>query len=139
MMFDQDSISNKSQMVTFILCLLFGGLGAHRFYVGKYVTGIVYALIGGSSIVFKVLGVGWGIVSWAVLMVLLIYDVYALYSDSFTDSKDRLVIDKSRILEYETFEEREQILFVKKLNKILTTTLVAAVYIIYLILSKYVF
>ena len=39
--------SSKSRTVVLILCLLLGGLGIHRFYVGKVGTGIVWLLTGG--------------------------------------------------------------------------------------------
>jgi len=36
--------SDKSFVVTLILCILIGGLGVHRFYVGKIGTGILMLL-----------------------------------------------------------------------------------------------
>lgn len=33
--------SNKSWLVTFLLCFFLGGLGIHRFYAGKIGTGIL--------------------------------------------------------------------------------------------------
>ena len=40
-------ISDKSGTTTLLLCLLIGGVGAHRFYVGKIGTGILWLLTGG--------------------------------------------------------------------------------------------
>lgn len=37
----------KSRTATFFLCVFFGVLGVHRFYVGKVWTGIFYILTGG--------------------------------------------------------------------------------------------
>lgn len=37
--------SPKKQMVTFLLCLFAGSVGAHRFYTGKIGTGILQALL----------------------------------------------------------------------------------------------
>ena len=43
--------SEKSFVATLVLCLLLGGLGVHRFYVGKIGTGIVMLLtLGGLGI-----------------------------------------------------------------------------------------
>lgn len=37
-------MSEKSRLVTFLMCLYFGIFGGHRFYVGKNGTGIVWLL-----------------------------------------------------------------------------------------------
>ena len=37
----------KDWMTTFLLCLFLGGLGVHRYYVGKIGTGILYTLTAG--------------------------------------------------------------------------------------------
>jgi TM2 domain-containing membrane protein YozV len=36
--------SSKSKITTLLLCIFLGGLGVHRFYVGKVGTGIVWLL-----------------------------------------------------------------------------------------------
>ena len=38
---------NKSKVVALLLCIFLGGLGIHRFYVGKVGTGILYLFTGG--------------------------------------------------------------------------------------------
>lgn len=43
----------KNKWVAFFLCLFLGGLGLHRFYVGKVGTGILYLFTS------ALLGVGW--------------------------------------------------------------------------------
>ena len=45
--------SAHSWLTALLLCLLLGGIGAHRFYVGKGFTGFLYL------ITFGVFGVGW--------------------------------------------------------------------------------
>ena len=44
--------SEKSFVATLILCILLGGLGVHRFYVGKIGTGVIWLLT------FGFLGIG---------------------------------------------------------------------------------
>ena len=47
----EPGISEKSFVATLILCVLLGGLGVHRFYVGKTGTGILMLLtLGGLGI-----------------------------------------------------------------------------------------
>jgi TM2 domain-containing membrane protein YozV len=45
--------SEKSWLAALLLCLFVGGLGIHRFYVGKVGTGIMFLLTGGWC------GLGW--------------------------------------------------------------------------------
>ena len=46
-------VSSKSNACACLLCLFLGFLGAHRFYVGKVGSGILYLLTAG------VFGIGW--------------------------------------------------------------------------------
>ena len=42
-----DFRKEKTLWITFLLCLFCGGLGVHRYYVGKIGTGILYTLTAG--------------------------------------------------------------------------------------------
>ncbi len=40
-------VSPRSRWIAGLLCLFFGVLGVHRFYVGKVGTGLIYLFTGG--------------------------------------------------------------------------------------------
>ena len=46
-------VSDKNRWVAFLLCFFFGGLGFHKFYVGKVGAGILYFFTIG------LFGIGW--------------------------------------------------------------------------------
>lgn len=48
-----ETVSDKNKILAFLLCLIFGGLGFHHFYVGKIGWGVVYFLTMG------LFGFGW--------------------------------------------------------------------------------
>lgn len=63
-------VSKKSKMVALLLCIFLGGLGAHKFYVGKTGMGIIYLLTVG------LFGIGW------------IIDIILIATGSFRDEFD---------------------------------------------------
>ena len=138
MQFEEKDISNKNPLVALILCLFFGRFGIHRFYVGRYLSGFFYFLIGSTSIVLYVLGLGYAFLSSVLYLFLIAFDTYALYSDSFTDSKGRLVTDNQAFV-YKDNRERNRILYEKRENKIICILLAFIFYVVYFLLSHYLF
>ena len=61
------AIPHKNNTTALLLCIFLGGLGVHRFYVGKAGTGVLYLCTGG------VLGIGW------------IIDIVRIATGSFRD------------------------------------------------------
>ena len=51
----ESSIPQKRKWVTLLLAIFLGYLGVHRFYVGKWKSGLLWLLTGGFC------GLGWGI------------------------------------------------------------------------------
>ena len=49
----RQELSDKSKLAAFLLCLFFGGLGFHKFYLGKIGAGILYLFT------FGLFGFGW--------------------------------------------------------------------------------
>lgn len=60
--------SQRSKMAALVICILFGYLGIHRFYVGKVGTGIIWFCTAGCF------GIGW------------IIDIVTIAIGSFTDN-----------------------------------------------------
>ena len=65
--------SDKGFVPTILLCLLLGGLGVHRFYVGKIGTGVLQLLTLG------------GLGLWALI------DLVMIIVGKFTDGEGRLI------------------------------------------------
>jgi hypothetical protein len=68
------NVSDKSRGIAFMLAIVLGVFGAHRFYVGKIGTGILMlCTVGGLGIWY-------------------LYDVIMVASGSFRDAEDRRVV-----------------------------------------------
>lgn len=68
--------SDKNWLATLLLCLFLGGLGVHRFYVGKIGTGILQLItLGGCGI-------------WAII------DLVMIITGSFTDKDGNKITNK---------------------------------------------
>ena len=63
----------KDWLTTFLLCLFLGGLGVHRYYVGKIGTGILYLFTGG------LFGIGW------------LIDLIKIATGKFTDKNGNVI------------------------------------------------
>lgn len=68
----------KDWMICLLLEIFLGGLGIHRFYVGKIGTGILYLLTGG------LLGIGW------------LIDLIKIIIGKFTDKLGRPIVRKEK-------------------------------------------
>jgi len=66
--------SPKSRLITLLLCIFVGGLGIHRFYVGKIGTGILFLLTAG------VFGIG------------VIVDLIKIATGKFTDKYGNVIV-----------------------------------------------
>ena len=70
--------SPKSRLIALLLCIFVGGLGIHRFYVGKIGTGILWLLTAGCF------GIG------------ALVDIIMIATENFTDDENRLIVQDSK-------------------------------------------
>ncbi len=75
-MTNMNNCSEKDWTITLVLCLLGGGIGAHRYYVGKVGTGILYTLTVG------LFGIGY------------LVDLVKIITGKFTDKDGKYVQKK---------------------------------------------
>jgi hypothetical protein len=107
-----------------------------QIYAGKYLSACIFLLIGGTSIVLDVLGFGYAFLVQVLYLIIMALDVFALYSESFTDSNGKIIASNSMTLVYSSLEEREKMLFVDKLNKIACIGCVVVFYLLYFIIRE---
>lgn len=93
-----DNYSNKSHFLTGLLCLLLGRTGAHRFYVGKYISGSIYLLI--FLVPLLINKIGFSVVWYISLasLFLSIVDLLMICYNMFEDNKKKILHpDHSRL------------------------------------------
>lgn len=86
--------SREKKLTVLLLCWLFGIFAVHRFYVGKYCTGIIQLsiiILGGVSAIFKadlltVLCITAVALWWVV-------DIALIIMGKFTDKEGRSIVD----------------------------------------------
>ena len=71
----EKSVSPHSRLAALLLCVFLGGLGVHRFYVGKVGTGV--------AMIFTLGGLG----IWVLI------DLIMIVVGGFTDAEGRYVLD----------------------------------------------
>jgi TM2 domain-containing membrane protein YozV len=98
---DVNEISKKSNGIAIIYLLTFGIFGAHRFYAGKWKTGLINLLVGTQFTVIKLLtlfginifkSVVYSIISLLFLCAFLAYDLYAMATEMFSDSQGKILL-----------------------------------------------
>lgn len=71
----REDVSDRSRLITLLLCVFLGYLGIHRFYVGKTGTGILWLLTGGLFVIGALI------------------DLIMIAAGSFTDENGLRVLD----------------------------------------------
>ncbi len=75
----QTGVSDKTKIIALLLIILLGPLGAHRFYVGKIGSAVLFLITLGG------LGIWW------------LVDLYKIITDQFTDKQGRILLKKNEI------------------------------------------
>lgn len=72
-------VSKKSRLIALLLCIIFGALGAHRFYAGKFLSG-------GAMLLLTITGFG----LWLSLLWVLI-DCIVIAAGSMSDRDGHII------------------------------------------------
>lgn len=80
------TVSEKSKGVAAVLCFFLGGLGIHRFYVGKVGTGILLLVLWSISAIIAIFTVGIGLIPVGIWLII---DFIMILCGSFKDKYGR--------------------------------------------------
>ena len=84
--------SDKDFVTTLLICIFLGGLGGHRFFVGKEETAIAMLVMPiVAALIFEFLAFGLGILLFAVWGVWYLFDLLQIVTSSFEDNEGRVI------------------------------------------------
>lgn len=92
---DQDNVSPKSHTIAGLLCFVLGMLGAHRFYVGKYKSGLLYLIFTLSAWATIFINAGMPIFLYGLIFFISMMDFVLIMYDSFDDKDGKLLCSES--------------------------------------------
>lgn len=91
---NEGQISKEKKLTLLLLCWLFGILGVHRFYTGKYLTGgvqLLAVLLGGLIALFKIQAPATSLL--LIFPLWWIVDIMRIIMGKFTDREGSLIVD----------------------------------------------
>ncbi len=80
--------SDSSYKITLILCLLFGFLGFHRMFIGKWGSGVFILISFFILMIFLILTEGWSLVP---LFAYAFYDFCSIFLGKMKDANGRII------------------------------------------------
>lgn len=85
----QSVLSDKSKTTTALLAFFFGGLGAHRFYVGKMNSGIILLVIWLTGLALNLFFLIGLFIVWIPLWIWSMIDFVRILTGNFNDAEGR--------------------------------------------------
>jgi TM2 domain-containing membrane protein YozV len=131
--------STKKSRLAMILYLILGKLGVHRFYVGKYITGAVFLLVGGAAVILNVMDIRFAFIAEIVSAVIVAADMYLICSGRFKDKNGNPIVTIVSISEGNGTKEKEKSSFIEKINKVMYISAGAAIYIVFCLIYSFAF
>lgn len=101
---DANEVSRKSNGIALLYLFTFGFLGMHRFYVGKWKTGLIYLLIGLQLPIIRILTMfGVSPIKSVVYQILLFlfsiaflgFDLFTMAQEAFSDSDGKILLGRA--------------------------------------------